>query len=60
MLVLYYVVGQMDFIKGVVNRFYKKQGHVCYFIDFLFQPTFATPLNKTLSSLPQFTRYLVI
>ena len=50
----------MDFIKGVVNRFYKKQGHVCYFIDFLFQPTFATPLNKTLSSLSQFTRYLVI
>ena len=35
----------MDFIKGVVNRFYKKQGHVSYFIDLLFHPTFATPLK---------------
>ena len=45
MLVLYYVFGQMDFIKGVFNGFYKKQGHVSYFIDFLFQSTFATPLK---------------
>ena len=46
MCVLYYTVGQMDFVKGAHIGFYQRRSHVCFSIQFLFQPTFAPPLNN--------------